>query len=128
MTARAGRAVRHAADPDPAIRREPVSVGCPDGTSVSGNLVVPAKITAVFVMAHGAGAGMLHPFMEAVADGLAARGFATLRYQFPYMERGSTRPDRPAAAHAAVRAAVSTPPSCFRRRLCWRAASRSAAA
>jgi uncharacterized protein len=59
------------------------------------------------VLAHGAGAGMTHPFMGAVAQGLAARGIATLRYQFPYMERGSRRPDTPRVAHAAVRAAVT---------------------
>jgi len=58
------------------------------------------------VLAHGAGAGMNHPFMAAVAEGLAARGIATLRYQFPYMERGSKRPDAPALAHATVRAAM----------------------
>jgi len=59
------------------------------------------------VLAHGAGAGMTHAFMAAAAEGLAERGLATLRYQFPYMERGSKRPDAPAAAHAAVRAAVA---------------------
>jgi predicted alpha/beta-hydrolase family hydrolase len=58
-------------------------------------------------MAHGAGAGMAHPFMAAVADGLYERRIATLRYQFPYMEYGSKRPDRPPVAHAAVRAAVA---------------------
>ena len=62
---------------------------------------------ACFVFAHGAGAGMTHPFMEQVAAGLAERGIATLRYQFPYMEKGSRRPDPPAVAHAAVRAAVA---------------------
>jgi predicted alpha/beta-hydrolase family hydrolase len=61
---------------------------------------------ACYVLAHGAGAGMTHPFMSAVADGLFARGIAKLRYQFPYMEHGSKRPDRPALAHAAVRVAV----------------------
>ena len=59
-----------------------------------------------YVLAHGAGAGMTHPFMGAIAAGLAARGIATLRYQFLYMERGSKRPDVPAVAQAAVRAAV----------------------
>jgi predicted alpha/beta-hydrolase family hydrolase len=49
---------------------------------------------------------MTHPFMAAIADGLAERGIATLRYQFPYMEQGSKRPDSPKVAHAAVRAAV----------------------
>jgi predicted alpha/beta-hydrolase family hydrolase len=57
-------------------------------------------------MAHGAGAGMTHAFMAAVADGLGQRRVATLRYQFPYMEQGSKRPDRPALAQATVRAAV----------------------
>jgi hypothetical protein len=59
------------------------------------------------VLAHGAGAGMAHAAMKALAEGLAERGVSTLRYQFPYMERGSRRPDPPPIAHAAVRAAVS---------------------
>jgi predicted alpha/beta-hydrolase family hydrolase len=58
-------------------------------------------------MAHGAGAGMAHPFMTAVANALAERGIATLRYQFPYMELGSKRPDAPKLAQATVRAAVT---------------------
>jgi uncharacterized protein len=78
-----------------------------EGGDVSGLLVVPAGPAACYVLAHGAGAGMKHPFMAAVADGLAARGIATLRYQFPYMERGGRRPDTPKVAHAAVRAAVA---------------------
>jgi uncharacterized protein len=75
--------------------------------AVSGLLQVPERATACYVLAHGAGAGMTHRFMTAVADGLAERGIATLRYQFPYMESGSKRPDRPALAHATVRAAVA---------------------
>ena len=75
-------------------------------TSVSALLRVPESPIACYVFAHGAGAGMAHPFMQTVADGLAERHIATLRYQFPYMERGSERPDTPAVAHAAVRAAV----------------------
>ncbi|HEU4664703.1 MAG TPA: alpha/beta family hydrolase [Dokdonella sp.] len=67
----------------------------------------PERPTAALVIAHGAGAGMTHPFMAAVADGLAARGIATLRYQFRYMERGSKRPDSPKVAQATVRAAVA---------------------
>jgi predicted alpha/beta-hydrolase family hydrolase len=59
------------------------------------------------VLAHGAGAGMAHPFMQAIAAGFAERGIATLRYQFPYMEAGRKRTDPPAIAHAAVRAAVA---------------------
>src|SRR5262249_41839041 len=73
---------------------------------VSGLLTRPAKPFACYVFAHGAGAGMTHPFMAAVADELAERGIATLRYQFLYMEEGSKRPDPPKTAQAAVRAAV----------------------
>ena len=68
---------------------------------------MPVAARACYVMAHGAGAGMAHPFMASVADDLAQRGIATLRFQFPYMERGSRRPDTPGVAHAAVRAAVA---------------------
>ncbi len=78
-----------------------------EGGTVSALSLAPAGARACYVLAHGAGAGMAHPFMAAVADGLAARGIATLRYQFPYMERGSRRPDPPRLAHAAVRAAVA---------------------
>ncbi len=78
-----------------------------DETRVSALLNVPARPRAGYVLAHGAGAGMMHPFMTAVADGLAERGIATLRYQFPSMEQGSKRPDPPGRAHATVRAAVA---------------------
>jgi uncharacterized protein len=74
---------------------------------VSALLNRPSQARACFVFAHGAGAGMTHPFMETVASGLCERGVATLRYQFPYMEKGSKRPDPPTIAHAAVRAAVA---------------------
>jgi len=74
---------------------------------VSALLRAPADARACYVLAHGAGAGMKHPFMGAIAEALATRGVATLRYQFPYMEQGSKRPDAPAVAHAAVRAAVA---------------------
>jgi uncharacterized protein len=73
---------------------------------VSGLLQAPAGARACYVLAHGAGAGMTHPFMSAMANGLAERGVATLRYQFPYMEQRSKRPDLPKLAHATVRAAV----------------------
>ncbi|MEO8669175.1 MAG: alpha/beta family hydrolase, partial [Bauldia sp.] len=73
---------------------------------VSALLDVPPKARAGYVLAHGAGAGMAHPFLAAVASGLAERGIATFRYQFPYMERKSGRPDSPKVAEAAVRAAV----------------------
>jgi len=74
---------------------------------VSGLLLRPADATALYLFAHGAGAGMSHKAMESNAIGLAARGIATLRYQFPYMEKGSHRPDPPRIAHAAVRAAAA---------------------
>ena len=74
--------------------------------SVSALLIRPENAWALFVFAHGAGAGMTHRSMQSNAEGLAARGIATLRYQFPYMERGSKRVDPPKIAHAAVRAAV----------------------
>lgn len=75
--------------------------------SVSALLNAPGDASAGFVFAHGAGAGMTHRFMEAVAVGLAERGVASLRYQFAYMEKGGKRPDPPALAHAVVRAAVA---------------------
>ena len=84
-----------------------VTVPIDDGSSVSGLLCAPAASCGCLVVAHGAGAGMDHPFMAAVATALAERAIATLRYQFPFMERGSKRPDSPAVAHAAVRAAVA---------------------
>ncbi|MGE3250201.1 MAG: alpha/beta family hydrolase [Hyphomonadaceae bacterium] len=74
--------------------------------SVSGLLIAPADARALYVFAHGAGAGMTHPGMALVAEALAERGIATLRFQFPYMEAGSKRPDAPKIAHAAVQAAV----------------------
>ena len=75
--------------------------------SVSGLLQIPRAASACLVLAHGAGAGMTHPLMAMLADGLALRHIASLRYQFPFMEHGSKRPDRPALAYATVRAAVS---------------------
>jgi predicted alpha/beta-hydrolase family hydrolase len=83
-----------------------------NSASVSALLLRPENARACFVFAHGAGAGMSHPFMEMVATGLCDRGFATLRYQFPYMEKASKRPDAPAVAHAAVRAAVAEASRC----------------
>jgi uncharacterized protein len=75
--------------------------------SVSALLTRPPEARSCYVVAHGAGAGMRHPFMSAVAEELAVAGIATLRYQFPYMERRSRRPDPPALCHATVRAAVA---------------------
>ena len=89
------------------LRPEPVSIDVDATRRISGLLQRPAKARCCYVLAHGAGAGMNHPFMAAVAAELAERGIATLRYQFPYMEQGSRRPDPPALAQATVRAAVA---------------------
>jgi predicted alpha/beta-hydrolase family hydrolase len=85
----------------------PVSITLDSGARISGLLQAPSGARACYVLAHGAGAGMNHPFMAAVAAGLAERGVATLRYQFLYMERGGKRPDPPKRAHTAVRAGVA---------------------
>jgi predicted alpha/beta-hydrolase family hydrolase len=77
-------------------------------------LIHPPQARACYVFAHGAGAGMAHASMETIAAGLVDRRIATLRYQFPYMEKGSKRPDPPAVAHAAVRAAVAEAARCCR--------------
>ena len=77
------------------------------GESVSGLLLRPADAKALYLFAHGAGAGITHRAMESNAQGLAERGIATLRYQFLYMEKRSRRPDPPKLAHAAVRAAAA---------------------
>lgn len=89
------------------MEAEAVRIALADGSSVSGLWQAPAAATTALVLAHGAGAGMTHRSMGAVADGLAERGVATLRYQFPYMEKGGKRVDPPPVAHAAVRAAVA---------------------
>jgi predicted alpha/beta-hydrolase family hydrolase len=77
------------------------------GGQVSGLLLRPGEAKALYVFAHGAGVGMNHPSMASNAQGLAERGIATLRFQFPYMEKGGGRPDPPGIAHATVRAAVA---------------------
>lgn len=83
-----------------------IPVGDAVGT-VSGILVRPPDASALYVLAHGAGAGMRHRFMERIAEALAERGVATLQYQFPYFEAGSRRPDPPGVLEATVRAAVA---------------------
>ncbi len=85
---------------------QPVEITVDDTRRVSGLLQMPERARACLVLAHGAGAGMRHPFLAAVATELATQGIATLRYQFPYMERRSRRPDSPDTCHATVRAAV----------------------
>lgn len=83
-------------------------LGIPVGEGrVSGLLLRPDDARALYLFAHGAGVGMMHPTMETNARGLAERGVASLRYQFPYMEKGSGRPDPPKIAHATARAAAA---------------------
>jgi predicted alpha/beta-hydrolase family hydrolase len=86
---------------------ESLSIAVDAATRVSGLLQAPPGARAAYVLAHGAGAGMTHPSLAATADGLAKRGIATLRFQFPFMEAGTGRPDPPVRAQAAVRAAVA---------------------
>lgn len=86
---------------------EQVTITVDDTRRVSALLLRPSGAQACLVLGHGAGAGMRHRFLEGIAGGLAERDIATLRYQFPYMERGSRRPDSPRLSYATVRAAVA---------------------
>lgn len=88
------------------MKSRPLTIRIPNGATVSALLLNPQNALSCFVFAHGAGAGMDDTFMEEISVKLATVKIATLRYQFPYMEAHSRRPDRPAACHAAVRAAV----------------------
>ena len=90
-----------------AVEPERLTIEVAKAGTVSALLLYPNSPLACFVFAHGAGAGMMHPFMEKFANGLYERGVASLRYQFPYMEKGGKRPDPPAVAQATVRAAVA---------------------
>src|SRR5919107_1433434 len=87
-----------------AVEQRRIAVG---DETVSALLIRPSESKALYIFGHGAGAGMTHKSMASNAQGLAERGIASLRYQFPYMEKGSKRPDPPRIAHAAVRAAVA---------------------
>lgn len=85
-----------------------LSIAVPElGLEVSGLLDLPADARSLYVLAHGAGAGMRHAFLQRIAGELAAAGVGTLRYQFPYMERGSSRTDSPDTCVATVHAAVA---------------------
>jgi predicted alpha/beta-hydrolase family hydrolase len=86
---------------------EPLKIEVAGGEAVSGLWLSPSRPHACLALAHGAGAGMTHRSMVAIAEGLESLGIATLRYQFPYMEKGGRRPDRPAVACAVVRAAAA---------------------
>jgi predicted alpha/beta-hydrolase family hydrolase len=81
-------------------------ISVPDAGEVSAITMLPPGAQWLYVLGHGAGAGMRHPFMESISKILATRGVATLRYQFPYMEEGRRRPDRPPKSEATVRATV----------------------
>ncbi len=94
------------------VSPQQLKIGVDGANAVSALLLRPPSARACFVFAHGAGAGMTHASMEQVARGLCDRGIATLRYQFPYMEKGSKRPDAPPVAHATVRAAVDEAARC----------------
>ncbi|HEV2363592.1 MAG TPA: alpha/beta family hydrolase [Caulobacteraceae bacterium] len=86
---------------------EPVTIALPGGETVSGLWLAPPAARACLALAHGAGVGMRHRSMSLLAEGLAERGVASLRYQFPYMEKGARRVDPPAVAQRTVRAAVA---------------------
>ena len=86
---------------------KPISIRIDAASKVSALMDRPRDANALLVLAHGAGAGMTHRHMAATAESLATRGIAVLRFNFPYMERGSKRPDSPAVAYAAIRAAVA---------------------
>lgn len=93
------------------MRAQPTLIRIDDDASVSGILMAPPRARAIFVFAHGAGAGMSHAFMEETALALGERDIATLRFNFPFLERAGARrfarTDPPAVAQAAVRAAVA---------------------
>jgi predicted alpha/beta-hydrolase family hydrolase len=88
-------------------RVTPLTLKSKDALALSALLMKPRNARACFVFAHGAGAGMTHPFMEDLAAKLYGHGIATLRFQFPFMAKGSKRPDTPAVAHAAIRLAAA---------------------
>ena len=85
----------------------PLTLSLPAGGTVAALFDSPQAPQACLVLAHGAGAGMDHPFMAELASRLCRQGIAVLRFQFPFMQQGSRRPDPPAIAQGAVRAAVA---------------------
>jgi predicted alpha/beta-hydrolase family hydrolase len=90
-----------------ATASQPIVIQVDSTQAVDGLYLLAAQPKACLVLAHGAGAGMTHPSMASVATELQALGVSTLRYQFPYMQRGSKRTDAPPICHATVRAAVA---------------------
>lgn len=88
------------------MKTQAISVTTPSG-DVSGELIVPPDMTAIYVFAHGAGAGMAHSFMVSLSEELAQHGIATLRFNFPFMENRKGRPDFPPVAEGTVEAAIN---------------------
>lgn len=78
-----------------------------DGDTVSAEAILPGQPKAIYVFAHGAGAGMNHTFMKELSVELANHNIAALRYNFLYMEKRKKRPDFPVVAHKAVEAAIN---------------------
>lgn len=89
------------------LQPQHLAIDIEGGPTVAALALDPPQPSAALVLAHGAGAGMHHAFMQALADALAVARIATLRFQFPYMQAGSRRPDPPARCHRAVRSAVA---------------------
>lgn len=89
-----------------AVKTEELKLDITRIGAVSAILMQPGNARACYVLAHGAGAGMRHASMDKIAEGLADRGIATFRFNFPYMENKQGRPDQPAVAHATIRGAV----------------------
>jgi uncharacterized protein len=92
----------------PSVPATHISIAVSETVRVSGLLQNPPRARACYVLAHGGGAGMDHPFLVTAAAELALRGIASLRYQFPYMEHRVKRPDSPQLAQATARAATAT--------------------
>jgi predicted alpha/beta-hydrolase family hydrolase len=92
---------------EPSTTTEPLTLDIDGKARVSALWMLPSNAHTAYVLAHGAGAGMNHSFMSAIANELAGVGVATLRYQFPYMESKAKRPDSPQVCHATVRTAVA---------------------
>ncbi len=97
----------------PSAKAATLEVDVTDSIRVSAEIVAPRASRACYVFAHGAGAGMNHAFMTTVAQALADLGIASVRFQFPYMERGSRRTDPPPLCHTTIRAAVAAAASRF---------------
>jgi uncharacterized protein len=89
------------------MQKKSLKIQVPDGIGkVSARCFIPVKPVCILTLAHGAGAGMDHIFMETLAMQLADKGIATLRFNFPFMENKKGRPDSPGVAHQTIKAAI----------------------